>query len=159
MDWEERFSKKHPLNIKDHDAFLHGTSLNKYLAIQSAGLLLRKVSARNWGISRKGICFEKYVERGQYCGVVDLTMKNYCKAACGNDNSSEGVILKVKGQELIELGCPVYADWNKPYPLIRDKEGIPLDVDSNASLLSIIIIDRDVPIECLEVVRRIPFKD
>ena len=60
---------------------------------------------------------------------------------------------------LRKLGCPIYVDLDKPYAVIRDSEGIPIDVDSNSPVLSIILLDKDIPIEYLEVVRRIPFKD
>jgi hypothetical protein len=105
VDWEERFSKEHPLEakIKDTDLFLHGTSSKKYSAIQAKRRLLRNVPVRNWGISRIGVCFEKYVKQGQYCGVVDLTIKRYCEVACEKDGSSEGVVLLIKGRELKKL--------------------------------------------------------
>ena len=161
MEWEERFSKEHPITskIKDTDVFLHGTSSKKYLAIQSTGFLRRKVPMRNYGISRKGICFEKYVEHGEYSGVTSLSIEGHCKIACENDQSSEGVILQIKGRELKNLGCPIYADWNVGYPFVKDSEEIPIDVDSNASLLPIIIIDRDIPIKYLIATKRLPFKD
>jgi hypothetical protein len=163
VDWEERFSKEHPLKIKDTDLFLHGTSSKKYLAIQCTGFLLRKVPDRNWGVSRIGICFEKYVKQGQYCGVsaadlADRTIKDCCKVACENDGSSEAVVLQIKGRELKELSCPIYADWNKRYAVIYDVEGIPIDVNSDTPVLSIIVIDRDIPLRYLEVVKRVPFK-
>jgi hypothetical protein len=159
VDWEERFSKEHPLEakIKDTDLFLHGTSSKKYSAIQAKRRLLRDVPVRNWGISRIGVCFEKYVKQGQYCGVVDLTIKRYCEVACEKDGSLEGVVLQIKGKELKKLACPIYGDWNKNYPLKHNSEGIPIDVDSEAELLSI-IVDRDIPLRYLEVVKRAPFK-
>ena len=124
---------------------------------------MREVPQRNWSISQAGICFEKY-EEGQYCGtnaknLIDLTIEGYCNATCRSDQSKEGVILQIKGKELKKLGCPTYADWNKPYPLVKDAEGVPIDVDSNAHVLSVIVVDCDIPLEYLEVVRRIPFKD
>ena len=160
----EEFSKANPVKIKDTDVFLHGTSSKKYLAIKSTGFLKRKAPATNWGISKKGICFEKYDEHGTYAGgraadFTEMTIRGYCKTTCRRDHSSEGVILQIKGRELRKLGCPIYVDWNKPYAVIRDSEGIPIDVDSNAPVLSIIILDKDIPLEYLEVVRRIPFKD
>lgn len=160
VDWEERFSKEHPLTlkIKDTDLFLHGTSSKKYLVIQRTGFLLRKVPDRNWGISRIGVCFEKYVKDGQYCGVVDLTIKRYCETTCKKDGSSEGVVLLIKGRELKKLACPIYGDWNKNYPLIYNSEGKPIDIDSEAELLSI-VVDRDIPLRYLEVAKRVPFKD
>lgn len=161
---EEEFSKANPVKIKDTDVFLHGTSSKKYLAIKSIGFLKRKAPATNWGISKKGICFEKYDEHGTYAGcraadLIEMTIRRYCETTCRRDHSSEGVILQIKGRELKKLGCPIYADWNKRYAVIRDSEGIPIDVDSNAPVLSIIILDKDIPLEYLEVVRRIPFKN
>jgi hypothetical protein len=163
VEWEERFSRLHPLKIKDTDVFLHGTSLKKYLAIQSKGFLLREVPQRNWSISQKGICFEKY-EEGQYCGtnakdLIDITIEGYCNATCRSDQSKEGVILQIKGRELKRLGCPIYADWNKNFPLIYDAEGIPIDVDSDAPVLSIIVLDCDIPLEYLEVAKKVPYKE
>jgi len=163
VDWEEAFSKANPVKIKDTDVFLHGTSSKKYLAIKSTGFLKRKAPATNWGISKNGICFEKYDEHGTYGGgraadFTELTIRRYCEATCRNDHSSEGVILRIKGGELRKLGCPIYADWNKPYPKIRNSEGIPIDVDSNAPVLSIIILDKDIPLGYLEVAGRIPFR-
>ena len=161
MSWEEEFSKNHPVKIKDTDVFLHGTSLKKYLAIKSTGFLKRKAPATNWSMSRKGICFEKYDEHGTNAGVIailiEMTIRRYCETTCRNDHSSEGVILKIKGVELKKLGCPIYADWNKPYAKIYDSEGTPIDVNSNAPILSIIIVGKDIPLRYLEVVRRIPF--
>ena len=163
MEWDEWFSREHPLKIRDSDLFLHGTSSRNYSDIQRTGFLLRKAPNRNWGISERGICFERYVKQGQYCGVssvslVDVTIENYCEIACKHDGSSEGVVLQVKGRELKELGCPIYADWNKLYPCKRNTEGIPIDVDSDVSVLSIIVVDCDVPVRYLEVVKRISFK-
>lgn len=164
MDWDEKFSRANPVKIRDADIFLHGTSSKKYLAIQSTGFLKRKAPATNWGVSKKGICFEKYDEHGTYAGIraadfTEMTVRRYCEVACRRDHSSEGVILQIKGRELRKLGCPIYADWNKNYNRIYDSEGIPIDVDSNAPVLSIIILDKDIPLEYLEVVRRIPLKD
>jgi hypothetical protein len=105
------------------------------------------------------ICFEKYVKHGKYSRVITLSIEGHCKAACRNDQSSEGVILQIKGRELKKLGCPIYADWNEGYLLVKDSEGIPMDVDSNASMLPIVIIDRDIPLEYLEVVKKLHFKD
>ncbi len=110
-----------------------------------------------------GICFEKYVGQGQYCDVdstdlVDRTIKHYCEVACEHDGSLEGVVLQIKGRELKELGCPIYADWNKLYPCIHDMKGIPIDVDSAAPVLSIIVLDRDIPLRYLEVVKKVSFK-
>ena len=164
MSWEEEFSKAHPVRIKDTDVFLHGTSSKKYMVIKSTGLLKRKTPATNWGISEKGICFEKYDEHGTYAGcraadIIDLTIRGYCETACRGDHSSEGVVMQIKGRELRKLDCPIYADLNKNYAIIYDSEGTPIDVDSNAPVLSIIILDKDVPLEYLEVVIRIPFDD
>jgi hypothetical protein len=157
-DWKEQFSKKHILNskIKDADLFLHGTSSKKYLSIQRTGFLLRNVPARNWSISRKGVCFEKYLERGNtlLCRVVDLTIKDYYEATSRNDGSSEGVVLQIKGRELKKLSCPIYADWNKNFPLKYDSEGIPYDVDSSAELLSI-IVDGDIPLRYLKLRKKV----
>ncbi len=68
--------------------------------------------------------------------------------------------MQIKGRELKKLGCPIYVDWNKPYARIRNSEGIPIDVDTNTKykLLSIIIVDRDIPLKYLKVVKKLPFK-
>lgn len=165
VNWEEQFSKEHPLNfkIKDTDLFLHGTSSKRYWYIQTTGFLFRRVPDRNWGISRPGICFEKYVKQGEYWGVraadhIDHTIKKCCRVACENDDSSEAVVLQIKGKELKKLGCPIYANWNKAYAKVMDVKGIPIDVNYDASFLSIIVIDCDIPLEYLEVVKRVPFK-
>jgi hypothetical protein len=63
----------------------------------------------------------------------------------------------VKGRELKKLACPIYVDWNKNFPLKRDSEGKPIDVNSNAELLSI-IVDGDIAFRYLEVVKRVSFK-
>ena len=156
VEWREKFSRNHPLNekIKDTDVFHHCTSLKKYLAIKSSGFLRRNVSERTYSISQSGICFEKYIEHG----VAEFSDKGHWKAACRTDHSEEGVILQITGEKLKKLGCPIYADWNDSYPLIRDSEWIPVDVDTEASFLSIIIVDCDIPIEYLEV-SKVPFKD
>lgn len=163
MDWRETFSKAHPLNakIKDTDVFLHGTSSNKYSAIQSKGFILRDVPERNYPISEKGICFERYVKNNvDNIYVIIPTVRDYCRTACAHDQSLEGVILQIKGIELKKLGYPIYVDWIKQYTLITDSEGIPVEVDTNTprKLLSIIIVDRDIPFEYLRVVKRLPFK-
>lgn len=158
VDDEEEFSRKHPLNskIKDTDVFHHCTSLKRYLAIKSSGFLRRKVSARNYSISPPmGICFEKYIEQG----VAEFSDKGHWRAACRTDRSKEGVILQITGEKLKKLGCPIYADWNDNYPVIRDSEWIPIDVDTEGPFLSIIIVDRDIPFEYLEVVGKVPFRD
>lgn len=155
-DWREQFSKIHPLNlkIKDTDLFLHGTSSKRYLAIRQTGFLLGDVSVRNWSISRRGVCFEKYVEQGKYCGVIKLTINHYCKITSKHDGSSKGVVLKIRGRELKKLACPIYADWNKNFPIKRDSNGIPIDVDSDAELLSI-IVDGDIPLRYIEIAKRV----
>lgn len=158
VEWEEGFIKKHPLKIKNIDLFLHGTSSKNYLNIQRIGFLLRDVPNRNWGVSQRGICFERYPKE---VGIsvddfIDL-MKHYCEVACEHDDSSEGVILQIKGRELKELGCPIKPDLNKPPEFRYDAEGIPIDVDSDASFLSI-VIDCDIPLRYLEVVKRVSFK-
>ncbi len=53
MEEEEKFSKEHPLKIKDTDIFLHGTSSKKYSAIQSKGFMLGGIPERNYPISGK----------------------------------------------------------------------------------------------------------
>lgn len=157
MDWLEKFSRDHPLNgkFKDADVFLHGTSLKKYLEIKSSGFLRKNVSKRNYGISPNGVCFDKYFEKH---GVAELSVESHWKTACRNDQSTEGVILQIKGSELKKLKCPIYADWNDGYPHVYDPYGIPVEVDTEASFLSI-IVNGDVPFEYLEVVRRLPFKE
>ena len=157
MEWREKFSRNHSLNskIKDTDIFLHVTSLKKYLAIKSSGFLRRNVSERTYSISQSGICFEKYVKNG----VAELSIEGYCNDACRSDKSEEAVILQITGEQLKKLGVKIYADWNENYPLIRNSEWMPVGVDTEASFLSIIIVDCDIPLEYLEVVRRVPFKE
>ena len=164
MNWEEKFSKEHPLNskIEDTDVFLHGTSSKRYREIQSTGFLRREVPIRNYSISQKVICFEKYVEhgkRGDNADLIDRTIRGHCLNACRQDHSSEGVILKINGRELKNLKCPIYADSNEPFVCIRDSEWIPVDVDYNANFLSIAITDCDIPFKYLEVFRIVPFKE
>jgi hypothetical protein len=67
------------------------------------------------------------------------------------------VVLLIKGRELKKLACPIYGDWNKNYPLKYNSEGKPIDVDSEAELLSI-VVDHDIPLRYLEVAKRMPFK-
>ena len=161
---DARFSKKYPLNtkIKDTDVFLHGTSSKRYDAIKSTGYLLRNVSARrNFTISQSGICFEKYVASGKLANAntIDNAMTRYCLNACKNDRSLEGVILQISGRELKKLGCPIFVDWNKPINRILNSVGVPIGVNYNALFLSIIIVDKDIPVEYLEVRKRVPFKE
>ena len=157
MEWSEKFSRNHPLNakIKDTDVFLHITSLKKYWVIDSTGFLLRNVSERTYSTSKNGICFEKYVKNG----VAELSVEGYCDDTCRSDNSKEAVILQITGEQLKNLGVNIYADWNDPYPLIHDPEWRPIDVDTEASFLSIIIVDCDISLEYLEVVSNVSFKD
>jgi hypothetical protein len=159
FDEDEQFSKQHPLNskIKDTDLFVHGTSLKNYSAIQSTGFLLRTIPVRNYSISQADICFEKYYKQGKLFYIVDLTIREYCNMACRNDGSSEGVVLGIKGKELKQLGCLIYADWNTGFKRKCNSEGIPIDVDTDG-LLPITILDCDIPISCLEVIKRVPFK-
>ena len=161
---EEKFSKAHPLNskIKDTDIFLHATSMKKYLAIQSTGRILKNVPQRNFQISQAGVCFEKY-EDGKFGGadakgVVDLTLNGYCNDNCRNDHSKEGVILQTTGKDIKKIGCSIYADWNKRIPYLYDDEHRPVDVDYNSHLLSI-MVDGDIPLEYLTVLKKVPFKD
>jgi hypothetical protein len=158
MESDEQFSKKYPLKIMDSDLFLHGTSSRNYSDIQRTGFLKGKALKRNWCTSRKGVYFVRYVKQEQSSAdLVDMMMKHYCEIPCKQDGSSEGVVLQVKGRELKELGCPIYADWNVLFPFKYNKKGIAIDVDSDAPVLSIIVVDCDIPLRCLEVVKRIPF--
>jgi hypothetical protein len=160
---DKKFSKEHPLNseIDDIDIFIHGTSSKNFLKIQNTGFLLRSAMSRNFGISEKGVCFEKFYQHGKDLSVVDLvidlTMKDYCDNACQGDGSSEGVVLQITGKELKQLGCPIYADWNTVFKRRFSSDWIPIGIETNG-LLSIIIVDRDIPISCLEVMKKIPFK-
>lgn len=138
---EEDFSKKHPVTskIKDTDIFLHGTSLKKYLSIQSTRYLLRNVprSERNTSLSQLGtICFAKLDKR--YPELTFESMRQNCLAACQNDKSIEGVILKITGKDLKKLNGFVYADWNYGYGFIYSIEGRPIDV--NYSEISSIVV-------------------
>jgi hypothetical protein len=157
---DEDFSKAHPVKLNDTDVFLHGTSSKKFLSIKSTGFLKRSTPTTNWDISTYGIYFEKYDVQDTFAReLIDMTIRKYCEATCQRDQSSEGVILQITGKELKQLGCPIYADWNKPYDVIRDAKRQAIDLDSNASLLSIIIVDKDIPLEYVTVVKTISFKD
>jgi hypothetical protein len=158
VEWEEEFSRKHPLNskIKDTDLFHHCTSLKNYLAIKSSGFLLRNAPVKNYSISLPtGICFEKYIE---HC-VAEFSDEGHWKAACRTGHSKEGVILQITGEKLKKLECPIYADWNDSYPMKYDSEGIPIDVDTEGPFLSIIIVDRDIPFIYLKVSGKVPFRE
>jgi hypothetical protein len=159
VEWEKQFIQGHPLKIKDTDLFLHGTSSKNYSAIQHIGFLLRDSVARNWSISQSGICFERYRKEAGISidNFIDL-MKHYCEVACKRDGSTEGVVLQLTGRELKEIGCCTEPDLNKPLELKYDSEGIPIDINSDASFLSIVVKDCDIPIKYLRVVRRISFK-
>lgn len=157
MEWEKGFIKKHPLKIKDTDLFIHGTSSKNYSAIQRTGFLLRNVPIRNWKISTRGIRFERYPKsRISFDQFVDHIVERYCKPACEKTHSSEGVVLQIKGRELNEIGCCVKPDSNMPLPYKYDSEGIPIGLNSNYPYLTIIITDRDIPLRCLEVIKRVP---
>ena len=158
LEWREKFSRNHPLNskIRDRDIFLHVTSQKKYSAIEASGSLRRNAPKRTYSISQSGvICFEKYVKKG----ISELSIKGYCNDTCRSDNSKEAVILEIKGEKLKKLGVNIYADWIDGYPLIHDSEGRSIDVNTEGSFLSIIIVDCDVPLEYLEVVRKVPVKE
>jgi len=150
VDWTEGFSRVHPVNaqIKDTDVFIHGTSSTRFSVIKLEGLK-RKVDGKHFGISHNVICFEKLLENKHYRKAAIDLVKKYCQIACDKDNSSEGVILQIKGRELKKLGCPIYADWNIGFSR-KTIEGIPFDINLNAPV-SIIIVDRDIPFEYLEV--------
>ena len=154
---EEKFSKQHPLNskINDTDLFVHGTSKNNYLSIKSEGFMKRTGVVRNYSISIEGICFEKYYEYGLKFHVVDMTIKGHCSAACKMDGSSESIVLQITGKKLKGLGCNIYAGWNKHVPRLYNAVGIPFDVDSDA-LLSIIILDCDIPFKYLKIMKKVP---
>jgi len=129
---DKEFSLAHPVNDKilDKDIFLHVTSSKNYEAIKTKGLQ-RNVLAKNWGISHKTICFNKLPENDFDREIVLNSMKNcYCKAACQKDNSSEGVVLQIKGRDLKKLGCNIYLDWN--YPLVRRNDSEGRNIDSNS---------------------------
>ena len=161
---DEAFSRKYPLNkkIKDTDVFLHGTSSKRYDSIKSSGYLLRKVGfERNFSISQPRICFEKYVTSGKRANakiIDDVAMINYCSNSCKKDGSLEGVILQIKGRELKKLDCPIYVDWNKPIARTKNSAGEPNGVKYDALYVSITIVDKDIPIEYLELKRRVQFK-
>lgn len=155
------FSKKHPVNsqIKDTDVFLHGTSTKRYFAIKFEGFLKRRINVKNFGISQNGICFERYEKTGRFCGggsadLIETTLRDYCERACRKDQSSEGVILQITGKQLKKLDCPIYADWNKVYST-KKSEGVPFEVDLNSPVISIIVLDKDIPFEYLEIWKRI----
>ncbi len=158
---EEQFSKLHPITsqVEDNEIFLHGTSSKRFLSIQSSGFLKRSLSdSENYSVSQAGtICFERYIESCK--NIIQQNMMRFCKAACNNknDRSTEGVILKITGKNLKELGCPIYADWNYGFHYKRDSQWLPVDVDySGLGVTAIIITDCDIPIDYLEVVKKIP---
>jgi hypothetical protein len=160
---DEELSKQYPLNdkIKDTDVFLHGTTSKRYSSIRATGYLLRNVDfPRNYSISILGICFEKYVTRGEQKNaktIDELAMPKYCRDSCRTDGSLEGVVLQITGRDLKKLGCPIYADWNKPVVPTYDSLHLPNGVEYNYLFISIIIVDKDIPVECLKVKGRIPF--
>ena len=145
--------------MKDTEILLHGTSSKSFLSIQSSGFLKRSVSdSENYTVSQSGtICFERYIESCK--SIIQGNMVRFCEAACNNknDRSIEGVILKITGRNLKRLGCPIYADWNYGFSHKRDSQWLPVDVDySGLGVTSIIITDCDIPIEYLEIAKRIP---
>jgi hypothetical protein len=148
--------KKYPVTVKDSDVFLHGTSSKNYEDIQSSGFLKKMVSSRNWGISTDGVCFEKWVKENDKAVLMVVT--RYCYSACKHDNSAEGVILKITGKDLKKLNGKIFSDPNKNSRLLHDSEGIPIGVDSDSPILSI-VVECDVPIAYLVEVKRVPSKD
>ena len=158
---DEKFSKAHPITskVEDTEIFFHGTSSKRFLSMQSSGFLKRSVSdSENYTVSQAGtICFERYIESCKR--IIDENMRRFCEAACNNENdgSTEGVILKITGRNLKRLGCPIYADWNYGFSHKRDSQWLPFDVDySGLGVTSIIVTDCDIPIEYLELAKRIP---
>ena len=147
---------EYPVTVKDTDVFLHGTSRKNYQDIQSSGFLKHKVSHRNWSISTDGVCFEKWVKENDE--IVMKVVTTYCHSACSKDGSTEGVILKITGKELKKLNCPIYNDPNKNDRLLYDSYGIPIGVDSNSPILSI-VVESDIPVEYLKEVKRIPYAE
>jgi hypothetical protein len=158
---DRELSKQYPLNnqIKDSDVFLHGTSLKKYESIKAKAFLLRSVdSTRNFLISNTGIYFEKYTKANAKT-INELAMPHYCRNPCKKDGSLEGVVLKITGKELKMLGCPIYADWNKSIQRIYDSLHRTIGIKYDCVFVSIIVVDKDIPIEYLSVQRRIPFTE
>ena len=164
---DEEFSKANPLNerIKDTDIFLHGTSSINFEKIQYSRFLKRKPDEKNFSISENGVCFEKYDTHGIYQGmnsaeyVERYALPHHYGAACRKDKSPEAVILQINGKELKKLCCPICADWNYNYPCKRTRDYIRLDVDYDQPVISIIIVDKDIPFDYLKVFKRIPFED
>lgn len=163
MGSRKLFSKKHPLNrqMRDDYVFLHGTSSTRFSSIQDCGFIKRAEPGENFSISPGGICFEKFDINGTYWGesaseIIEDTVKDYCKTACKADGDLIGVILKLTGKELKKLDCPIYADWNKPFPRVK-KNGVSLDVDLGAPVISIIILDKDIPIEYVKLWKEVQF--
>lgn len=149
--------KKYPVTVKDTDVFLHGTSMKNYQDIQSSGFLKRNVSQRNWQLSNNDvICFEKWVKQNDKAVIETVT--HYCYSACTQDKSTEGIILRITGKELKKLNCKIYSDPNINSRLIRDNEGIPIGVDSDSPILSI-IVEADIPTTFLKEVKRIPYSE
>mgnify|MGYP005856551401 FL=1 len=84
-------------------------------------------------------------------------MPNYCRNSCQKDGSSEGVVLEIKGKELKKLECPIYADWNKHIVPTYDSLHRPNGVKYDYLFVSVIAVDKDIPIEYLSDKGRIPF--
>jgi hypothetical protein len=154
LDDDEQYCRDNPVEVKDEDLFLHGTSSNNFLNIKSSGFLKQAVSKRNWGNSPKGICFEKYV-KGKNDVVLDVVTR-WSRIACKKDKSLEGVILQINGVDLKKLGCPILADWNMGYPIKHDEEWIPIGIDSWSAILSI-VVECDIPVGYLKVIKRFPY--
>jgi hypothetical protein len=161
---DEEYSRKHPLNdlIKDTDTFLHGTSLKRYELIKSAGFLLRDIPNRNYSLSTKAICFAKYVSSGKLSNAktIDKAMKEkYCLNPCIEDACLEGVVLEISGKALKSIDCHIFADWNEHVPrTFNQSSGMPNGVNYNCPILSVIVVDKDIPVRHLVVKRRFPYQ-
>ena len=83
---------------------------------------------------------------------------SYCHSACSKDGSTEGVILKITGKELKKLNCLIFNDPNKNDKLLYNSEGIPIGIDSDSPILSI-VVESDIPFEYLKEVKRIPYEE
>ena len=56
------------------------------------------------------------------------------------------------------LGCPIYADWNVRLARKSDSDWHAIDVNYDFMFLSIVIIDRDTPLDHVSLYKKIPYQ-